>query len=132
MFSLLEVVWIVFIVVGFSFKAHFPIRFAGRKAEQKPYQPFCHIPQVKEHIKHFSHLGGVDSLVEYTGFRQEPPFTGNYHPEQVYRDEILAHKGESACVKYSFAHSVSDCFPTVCYSVTVIRQEPVWAVYSGA
>lgn len=51
------------ISVGFLLKGYCPISLMAISEDNQPYEPFYHIPSVKEHIEHFLHLLGVYHFV---------------------------------------------------------------------
>lgn len=54
---------VLLIGVGFLLKGYCPISFMTVSKDDKPDEPFYHIPNVEKYIEHFLHLLGVDLLM---------------------------------------------------------------------
>lgn len=54
---------VLLIDISLPFKRYCPISLMAISEDNQPYEPFYHIPSVKEHIEHFLHLLGVDLLM---------------------------------------------------------------------
>lgn len=59
----LKVREVLLIGVGFLLKGYGTISLMAVSDDNQPYEPFYHIPSVKEHIEHFLHLLGVNQFV---------------------------------------------------------------------
>lgn len=100
MFPRLQVIYIVLVAVCLPLKTHAVVWLIVRVAwflfktpRKVTYHPFDTIPNVKRHIKHFTHLFGVNAFVSYCLFTYIGIAANEQHAKEVNRFEAL--KGDN-------------------------------------
>lgn len=74
---------VLLILVGFLLEADCPVSPMCVTMHRQPNQPFQHIPQIEEHIRHFLHLHGVDFLVLQGHARYPRHPSGEENPKEI-------------------------------------------------
>ena len=78
--SVLQIVGIMLVAVGFALKRDIAIRIAGK---HEPHQPFAHIEHIKGQHPQFAHLPRVNLLVPDVDLGERSATPHEYPPQQV-------------------------------------------------
>lgn len=95
--TVLLIVLIALMGIGFPFKRDIEICLSGVAILQQPHQPFPYIPYKEPYEQQFTLLQGVYAFVAL--FRRGKALLGKYHATEVDGVEILA-KGEYGIKEY--------------------------------